>query len=198
MATKQKREKKCDISFGKRLKELRRTKVHPKFHELEDDRIGYTRDDLAAMLHVSTETIKNWEQGYNYPHVEDLKRIADVFGCDTDYLLGRRDSLCSSLCTSNETLENLIHLPDDHRIKHLLGHLLADHVLLDDLAAICTHDYDRITFYGVQPFEGSKERLDIGFRDKAKAETVNVIQSLIIFINECRRKNGLDPLDRLF
>ena len=192
-----KRKRNEDMSFATRLQELRKNALHKKFNEWEDDKIGYTQEEFAEILGFSYQSVKDWEGGYSFPRADSLKKIAVFFGCDTDYLLGLRDKTCSSLGTSNETLERLYHLPDSHRIKVLLGFLLADLELLDNLAAMITRNYIPFTFVGVQPFRGSDEKLDLSYRDMAKIDMMNTIFLLIRFINECREKNNLDKLDRL-
>lgn len=48
---------------------------------------GTTQKELAKIIDVSPNTIKNWEN--NLPNSETLVKIADYFGVTTDYLLGR-------------------------------------------------------------------------------------------------------------
>ena len=64
-------------SFGEKLKILRK-KEH------------LTQKAFANNLNVSLDTIKNWEQGYNYPSVDMLVTIAEYFKCDFDFLLGHQ------------------------------------------------------------------------------------------------------------
>ena len=51
-----------------------------------------TQVEFADSLNVSIDSVKNWEQGYNYPALEMLIQIADYFSCEVDYLLGRINS----------------------------------------------------------------------------------------------------------
>lgn len=48
---------------------------------------GITQKELAKIIDVSQNTIKNWEN--NLPNGDTLLKIADYFGVTTDYLLGR-------------------------------------------------------------------------------------------------------------
>lgn len=48
---------------------------------------GITQKELAKIIDVSPNTIKNWEN--NLPNSETLLKIADYFCVTTDYLLGR-------------------------------------------------------------------------------------------------------------
>lgn len=47
---------------------------------------GITQKELAKIIDVSPNTIKNWEN--NLPNGDTLLKIADYFGVTTDYLLG--------------------------------------------------------------------------------------------------------------
>ena len=49
---------------------------------------GYTQERLADMLGVSTAAVSKWECESSYPDITLLPRIAEVFGCSVDYLLG--------------------------------------------------------------------------------------------------------------
>lgn len=61
--------------FSKKLKEQRRKK-------------GYTQEQMASILKVSTKTYRSWEKT-TLPKTEDLFNLANILECDVDYLLGR-------------------------------------------------------------------------------------------------------------
>ena len=56
--------------------------------EAERARRGISNDSLAEKLGVSRKTIFNWMEKGNIP-TSALIRMADVFECSIDYLLGR-------------------------------------------------------------------------------------------------------------
>ena len=56
--------------------------------EAERARHGISNDSLAEKLGVSRKTIFNWMDKGNIPS-SALIRMADIFGCSIDYLLGR-------------------------------------------------------------------------------------------------------------
>lgn len=64
-----------DIAFGKRLRRFR-------------EALGLTRKQLAALVHVSPDTIAVYENGWRGPSREVLQRLADALGVRTDALLG--------------------------------------------------------------------------------------------------------------
>ena len=48
---------------------------------------GYNQEQLANKLNVSPSTIGMWEQGRRQPDNETVKKLANLFGVSTDYLL---------------------------------------------------------------------------------------------------------------
>lgn len=66
---------KQDISFSKRLREVRKNS-------------GMTQSDFSEAFQFSAGTIAMWETGKRQPDFETLIRIARYFNVSTDYLLG--------------------------------------------------------------------------------------------------------------
>lgn len=56
--------------------------------EAERARHGISNDDLATELGVGRKTLYNWMEKGNIPTTA-LVRMADLFKCSIDYLLGR-------------------------------------------------------------------------------------------------------------
>ena len=54
-------------------------------------RKGLTQAELADRLGVSVATVKSWEQSRSEPKGSSICEMADLFGCTSDYLLGRTD-----------------------------------------------------------------------------------------------------------
>ena len=54
--------------------------------------IGMTQTDLAKKMNVQTSTVQQWENGKIDMPVSRLCKLADFFGCTTDWLLGRSES----------------------------------------------------------------------------------------------------------
>jgi len=48
-----------------------------------------TQDELAALLGVSGAAISQWERSVRTPDGDTLVKLADIFECSVDYLLGR-------------------------------------------------------------------------------------------------------------
>lgn len=48
---------------------------------------GMTQADLAKRVHTSRSSVQAWECGSNYPSVDSLILLSQVFHVSTDYLL---------------------------------------------------------------------------------------------------------------
>jgi len=60
--------------IGGRIRELRRER-------------GLTQTEFADMLYVSFQAVSNWERGVAPPELENIIRIAEIFGVTVDSLL---------------------------------------------------------------------------------------------------------------
>lgn len=49
--------------------------------------LGYTQQEIADRLHVSRQTISNWEVGKNYPDLQSIVDISDIYNISLDLLL---------------------------------------------------------------------------------------------------------------
>ena len=52
---------------------------------------GLTQENVAEKIHVSRQTISNWENDMGEPPYETLKKICRYFEVSADYLLGLED-----------------------------------------------------------------------------------------------------------
>lgn len=42
----------------------------------------YTQEDIAEKIHVSRQTISNWETGKSVPDIQSVKRLSNFYGTD--------------------------------------------------------------------------------------------------------------------
>lgn len=63
-----------EIKLGENIKELRKN-------------CGYTQEDLAEVLGVSSQAVSRWESGNGYPDISLLPSIADFFDITLDELM---------------------------------------------------------------------------------------------------------------
>ncbi|WP_288846527.1 helix-turn-helix transcriptional regulator [uncultured Fructobacillus sp.] len=50
---------------------------------------GLTQKELSQQIHVSRQTISNWENGISYPDIESTVIMSSIFNCSLDELLNR-------------------------------------------------------------------------------------------------------------
>lgn len=46
-----------------------------------------TQDELAEKMHVTRQTISNWETGKNQPDIDTLDQLVVIFGTDINYVI---------------------------------------------------------------------------------------------------------------
>ncbi len=63
-----------NMFFGERLKE-------------EREKRGWSQTYLAEKIHVSRQSVSKWETGKNYPSIEVIIDLSDLFGITVDELL---------------------------------------------------------------------------------------------------------------
>lgn len=52
---------------------------------------GMTQRELAERVGVNQPSVCAWERGDANPSVENLQKLADIFHCTTDEVLGRQN-----------------------------------------------------------------------------------------------------------
>lgn len=53
---------------------------------------NYTQEQLAKKLGVTRQTISKWEMGISEPSLDMLDKIAEIYGCTIDELMGRNNA----------------------------------------------------------------------------------------------------------
>ncbi|MBL1224353.1 helix-turn-helix transcriptional regulator [Enterococcus sp. BWR-S5] len=76
------------MNLGEKLKEKRQ-----EYH--------FTQQELADKMHVSRQTISNWEVGRSYPDIESLIQLSEIFSISLDTLLKGDKKMVSSLKRKN-------------------------------------------------------------------------------------------------
>ena len=52
---------------------------------------GWRQEDLARRLSISDRAVGHYETGRRTPDLETILALCDIFGCTSDYLLGRSE-----------------------------------------------------------------------------------------------------------
>lgn len=71
-------------------KEIAKSSFASRLYELRISN-GINQKVLANALHVTSQSISNYESGKREPRIPDLIAIADYFNVSVDYLIGRSD-----------------------------------------------------------------------------------------------------------
>ncbi|MBQ9480777.1 MAG: helix-turn-helix transcriptional regulator [Clostridia bacterium] len=71
-----------------------------RLKELREDK-NISQKEVADAIRTNQSTIARWESGEHFPSSEFLIRLADLFQCTTDYLLGREDDFGNVSANAN-------------------------------------------------------------------------------------------------
>ncbi|HDR4372895.1 MULTISPECIES: helix-turn-helix domain-containing protein [Bacillus] len=77
--------------FSERLKE-------------ERGKRNWSQNDLAEKLHVSRQSVSKWETGKNYPSIEIIIHLSDLFGITIDELLRSDEELTQKIIEDSKQL----------------------------------------------------------------------------------------------
>ena len=176
-------------SFGEKLKEIR----------IE---FGLTQDKFANELNVSLDTVKNWEQGYNYPSIDMLVIIAEYFKCDFDYLIGQQKTpkkeynhISDMIGISENAAAKLLEAKaEGNPITEILSELIENSELLYSIYSCSTANYGSVsTFIDiVDVFQPKGKRAMFVTPQKVRqADTMDLYNALKDFIDSLRKKYGL-------
>ncbi|MED0872627.1 helix-turn-helix transcriptional regulator [Bacillus mobilis] len=77
--------------FSERLKE-------------EREKRNWSQHDLAEKIHVSRQSVSKWETGKNYPSIEIIIHLSDLFGITIDELLRSDEELTQKVIEDSKQL----------------------------------------------------------------------------------------------
>ena len=76
-------------------------------------KLGQTQAELASACNVKQNTVSAWETGRSEPDFESLKKMADIFNCSLDELLGQKEKPV----VKDDRLNRKLELLNDESIK---------------------------------------------------------------------------------
>lgn len=79
------------MDFGEKLKNERKNK-------------GWSQEELAEKLFVSRQSVSKWENGQNYPSIEIIIKVSDLFGITIDELLRSDEELTKKVIKDSKQL----------------------------------------------------------------------------------------------
>lgn len=176
-------------SFGDKLKKLRNIR-------------GLTQEKFADEMNISLDTVKNWEQGYNYPSIDTLVDIAEYLKCDFDYLIGQQATpnkeythISDMIGISEEAAALLVKSKaQGSPITNVISDLIENKELLYSIYSCSTANYGSVsTFVGVNdPFQPKGTRAMFVTPQKVRqADTMDLFYNLQKFVDKLRKKYGL-------
>ena len=74
-----------------------------RIKELREEK-NWQQKDVAVKLNRTAACISSWETGKTEPSIDDILKLADLFGVSCDYLLGRTDE--SGIVNSFSPMQN--------------------------------------------------------------------------------------------
>ncbi|EEM49139.1 helix-turn-helix transcriptional regulator [Bacillus cereus] len=77
--------------FSERLKE-------------EREKRNWSQHDLAEKIHVSRQSVSKWETGQNYPSIEIIIHLSDLFSITIDELLRSDEELTQKIIEDSKQL----------------------------------------------------------------------------------------------
>ena len=80
-----------DMIFSERLKK-------------EREKRGWSQTDLAEKIHVSRQSVSKWETGKNYPSIEVIIDLSDLFGITIDEMLRSDEELKEKVIRDSKKL----------------------------------------------------------------------------------------------
>lgn len=182
--------------IGKKIKEVRQNAIgyfvkNPGADIPEDPKLikrGMTQEDFAAVLNVSLDTVKNWEQGYNYPRIEDLDRICKTFNCRYDYLFGEDERMQEDLGLSDTALSVLREVKT-WGSGNVVSHLLENLDFIESLVRLTETDYKKTAQFSEQSHQVINSALP-----EVAHNIINIALVLFKFVEKERNAHGLTPL----
>ena len=176
-------------SFGEKLKRIR-------------TKCGLTQDKFADEMNISLDTVKNWEQGYNYPSIDMLVSISEYFKCDLDYLIGQQSMrhkefshIADMIGISERAAALLVNAKEQSDpITEVLSELIENYSLLENIYSCSTANYGSVgTFIDVSdPFQPKGKRSMFVTPQKVRqADSMDLFNNLQEFVDNLRKKYGL-------
>lgn len=80
------------MNFGEKLKSERKNR-------------GWSQEELAEKLFVSRQSVSKWENNQNYPSIEIIIKVSDLFGITIDELLRSDEELTKKVIKDSKQLE---------------------------------------------------------------------------------------------
>lgn len=173
-------------SFGEKLKRIR-------------TKYGLTQDKFANEMNISLDTVKNWEQGYNYPSIDMLVAISEYFKCDLDYLIGQQpmpnkefSHIADIIGISEQAAALLVNAKEQNSpITEVLSELIENSSLLQSIYSCSTANYGGVSAFVRVPDVFQEHPIFITPQKLRQADTLYLFNNLLEFVDDLRKKYNL-------
>ena len=78
-------------------------------------KLGQTQAELASACNVKQNTVSAWETGRSEPDFDSLKKMADIFNCSIDELLGQKEKPV----VKDDRLNRKLELLNDENLQRM-------------------------------------------------------------------------------
>lgn len=78
-------------------------------------KLGQTQAELASACNVKQNTVSAWETGRSEPDFESLKKMADIFNCSIDEILGQKEKPV----VKDDRLNRKLELLNDENLQRM-------------------------------------------------------------------------------
>ena len=83
--------------------------------------LGLSQERAAKQLGIPRTTLSGWERGAREPDADSLKKLADLYHCTIDYILGyAEDGVDEELSPNQKVLFNKLRGCTDEEAKQVL------------------------------------------------------------------------------
>jgi transcriptional regulator with XRE-family HTH domain len=104
----------------------------------EREKRDWSQNELAEKIHVSRQSVSKWETGKNYPSIEVIIHLSDLFGITIDELL-----------RSDEELKERV-IRDSKQLAHPKMKVLFDSVFMLGVILLAS----KLVIFGLNKFAG--------------------------------------------
>ena len=168
-------------NFGKRLRELRRSR-------------NLSQKDLADQLSISFQSVSKWENGSSFPSISLIPAIAGILKVSCDLLIGHEDLSAQNKYNDLYRSENYFWPTDPHTISYKLLELCPPKDYRNVLELGCGEGGDAVFFgvnrYHVTAIDNAPSGIEKG---KKMADNYNVsVNFLCADIRSYYSKNQFD------
>lgn len=98
-------------------------KMHKRIKE-ERELLGKTQLEISNLIGMAVSSYALYEQGRRNPDYDTLIKLADIYNCTTDYLLGRTDNKTQVIKSPDEYNAVILKARDSNIPSNILDNYI--------------------------------------------------------------------------